>query len=82
MSTIYGETGLRQKAASARRISGLFLRFWAAFQEARERRSLRAKLSCLSDRELMDIGTTRGEINYVASNRSIDPRGIRSAEWV
>jgi hypothetical protein len=26
----------------------------------------------------MDIGTTRGEIDYVASNRSIDPRGIRS----
>ena len=25
---------------------------------------------------------TRGEIDYVASNRSIDPRGIRSAEWV
>jgi hypothetical protein len=30
----------------------------------------------------MDIGTTRGEIDYVASNRDIDPRGIRSAEWV
>jgi hypothetical protein len=26
----------------------------------------------------MDIGTTRGEIDYVASNRSFDPRGIRS----
>ena len=25
---------------------------------------------------------TRGEIDYVASNRFIDPRGIRSAEWV
>jgi uncharacterized protein YjiS (DUF1127 family) len=33
----------------------------------------------LSDRELMDIGTTRGEIDYVASNRLVDPRGIRSA---
>jgi len=32
-------------------------------------------LSELSDRELMDIGTTRGEIDYVASNRIIDPRG-------
>jgi uncharacterized protein YjiS (DUF1127 family) len=30
----------------------------------------------LSDRELMDIGATRGEIDYVALNRSIDPRGI------
>jgi hypothetical protein len=26
----------------------------------------------------MDIGTTRGEIDYVASNRDIDPLGIRS----
>jgi hypothetical protein len=29
-----------------------------------------------------DIGTTRGEIDYVASNRGIDPRGVRSAEWI
>jgi uncharacterized protein YjiS (DUF1127 family) len=35
-------------------------------------------LSCLNDFELQDIGITRGEIDYVASNRSIDPRGIRS----
>jgi hypothetical protein len=27
----------------------------------------------------MDIGTTRGEIDYIASNRSIDPRGVRSS---
>jgi uncharacterized protein YjiS (DUF1127 family) len=33
----------------------------------------------LSDRELMDIGISRGEIDYVASNPGIDPRGIRSA---
>jgi hypothetical protein len=26
----------------------------------------------------VDIGTTRGEIDYVASNRTIDSRGIRS----
>jgi hypothetical protein len=30
----------------------------------------------------MDIGITRGEIDYVASHRGIDPRGIRSTEWV
>jgi hypothetical protein len=33
-------------------------------------------LSGLSDWELLDIGTTRGEIDYVASHRDIDPRGI------
>ena len=53
-----------------------------ALLEWRKREVLRADLYDLSDRELMDIGTTRGEIDYVASNRSIDPRGIRSAEWV
>jgi hypothetical protein len=39
---------------------------------------LRARLYDLTDRELMDIGTSRGEIDHVAANRSIDPRGVRS----
>jgi uncharacterized protein YjiS (DUF1127 family) len=82
MSTIYGATGLGQTAALAYRVSSFFKRCWDDFQERRERHRLRATLSNLSDRELMDIGTTRGEIDYVASNRSIDLRGIRSAEWV
>ena len=46
----------------------------------RKRQSLQAALCALSDRELMDIGTTRAEIDYVASNRGIDPRGTRSAQ--
>ena len=81
MSTTYGETGLGQ-TASTRRVSSFFKRYWAAFQDRRKRQRLRATLCDLSDRELMDIGTTRCEIDYVASNRSIDPRGIRSAEWI
>jgi uncharacterized protein YjiS (DUF1127 family) len=80
MSTTYGATGLGQTAASTRRVSSLFWRYWGALQERRKRQRLRATLSDLSDRELMDIGTTRGEIDFVASNRLIDPRGIRSAE--
>jgi len=80
MSTIYGATGLGQTAASTQRLSSFFWRYWDAFQERRERQRLQATLYDLSDRELMDIGTTRGEIDYVASNRSIDPRGVRSAE--
>ena len=31
----------------------------------------------LNDRDLIDIGITRGEIDYFASNRGIDPQGIR-----
>ena len=80
MSTIYGATGLGQTAASTRRVSSFFSRYWDAFQERRERQRLRAVLHSLNDWELQDIGTTRGEIDYVASNRSIDPRGVRSAE--
>jgi|SRR5215204_5029341 uncharacterized protein YjiS (DUF1127 family) len=82
MSSIYSATGLGQTAASAYRVSSFFRRCWEAFQERLVRDRLRAKLSDLSDRELMDIGTTRGEIEYVASHRGIDPRGIRSGEWL
>jgi uncharacterized protein YjiS (DUF1127 family) len=80
MSTTYGATGLGQTAASTRRVSSFFRRYWAAFQERRERDRLRAVLYSLKDCELQDIGIARGEIDYVASNRSIDPRGARSAE--
>src|SRR6266576_6068304 len=78
MSTTYGATWLGQTAASTRRVSSFFKRYWGAFQERRKRQRLRVALCDLSDRELMDIGTTRGEIDYVASNRLVDPRGIRS----
>jgi uncharacterized protein YjiS (DUF1127 family) len=71
-----------QTISSTRHVSGLFWRYWGAFPERRARQRLRAVLCDLSDAELMDIGTSRGEIDYVVSNRGIDPRGIRSAERV
>jgi uncharacterized protein YjiS (DUF1127 family) len=80
MSTTYRETGLGQTAASTRRVSSFFKKYWGAFQERRKRQRLLANLCDLSDRELMDIGTTRSEIDFVASHRGGDPRGIRSAE--
>ena len=80
MSTTYGETGLGQTAASTRLASSFFKKYWGAFQERRKRQRLIANLCDLSDRELMDIGTTRSEIDYVVSHRGGDPRGIRSAE--
>jgi uncharacterized protein YjiS (DUF1127 family) len=55
-------------------------KYWDAFQERRDRQKLRSALSDLSDRELMDIGTTRGEIDYVVSNRGIDPRNIQTGK--
>ena len=39
-----------------------------------------ANLCDLSDRELMDIGITRSEIDYIASHRGCDPRGFLSGE--
>jgi len=76
MSTTYGATGLGQTAASTRRVSSLFRRYWGAFQERRKERRKRQRerdeLYRLNDWELMDIGMTRGEIEYVVSNRSFD----------
>jgi uncharacterized protein YjiS (DUF1127 family) len=59
-------------AASTRSVLSLLKRYWRAFQERRQRQSLRAGLSYLSDRELMDIGLTRCEIDYITPQRAID----------
>ena len=59
-------------AASTRSVAGLLKRCWRAFQGRRRRRSLRANLHDLSDRELMDIGVTRAEIDYLSAHRAID----------
>jgi uncharacterized protein YjiS (DUF1127 family) len=79
MSSTHGTTWLERTSVSTRYVSSFIWKYWDDFRERRERQKLRATLSKLSDAELMDIGTTRGEIDYVASHRGIDPRGIRSA---
>src|SRR5258706_11244581 len=66
-----------RRLASARRVVRFLEKYWDSFQERRKRERLRAVLSNLNDTELMDIGISRGEIDYVASNRGIDPRGVR-----
>ena len=59
-------------AASTRSVLGLLKQYWRAFRERRQGPSLRANLEDLSDRELMDIGLTRGEIDYITPERAID----------
>jgi uncharacterized protein YjiS (DUF1127 family) len=81
MSTTHGTTWLERTSVSTRHVSSFIWKYWDAFRERGERQKLRAALSNLSDRELMDIGTTRGEIDYIASHQGIDSRGIRSGEW-
>jgi len=59
-------------AASTRSVLSLLKGYWRAFQERRQRRRLRASLHDLSDRELLDIGVTRAEIDCIAAHRAID----------
>jgi len=83
MYTTFRTTGLAQTTGSTRDVFSLFRRYWGAFQERRKERRKRqrerAELYRLNDFELHDIGISRGEIDYVVSNRSIEPRGILSA---
>ena len=79
MSTIHETTELRQVTARRQVFSPLEI-YWAAFKEWRKRARLQADLTDLSDHELMDIGISRGEIDYVVSHQGSDPRGIGSAE--
>jgi len=75
-------TWLERTSISARSVCSFIRKYWDAFQDRHERQKLRAAMSDLSNRELTDIGTTRGEIDYVASQRDIDPRGMRFGEWL
>jgi uncharacterized protein YjiS (DUF1127 family) len=78
MSTIYGTTEL-QPATAKRQVYSPLEAYWNSFQEWRKRDRLRTELHRLTDSELLDIGISRGEIDYVASHRDTDPRSIRSA---
>ena len=76
MNTARSAVGLGQ--APARGFSSSIRSYWNAFQEQRRYKKLQSDLNDLTDWELRDIGIARGEIDYVAANRSIDPRGVQS----
>jgi uncharacterized protein YjiS (DUF1127 family) len=78
MSTIRETTELGPVTAR-RQVYSHLETYWNAFQEWRKRQRL-ANLCDLSDRELMDIGITRSEIDYLGSHRGCDPRGVLSGE--
>ncbi|MBW7965420.1 DUF1127 domain-containing protein [Bradyrhizobium sp. BR 10261] len=78
MSTIHGTTEFGPATARRQYYSPLEA-YWDAFCEWRKRERLRMQLCCLTDSELMDIGITRGEIDFVTSNPSIDPTIFRSS---
>ena len=71
-------TVVGRAAVSNRQAAGFIRRCWDALQERRKREKVRAALYGLDGRDLKDIGIAHGEIEYVASNRSVDPRGMVS----
>ena len=81
MTTIH-ETSELGRVTSRRQVYSPLETYWSAFHEWRKRQRVLATLCDLSDRELIDIGIARGEIDYVASHQGCDPRGVLSGEWM
>jgi uncharacterized protein YjiS (DUF1127 family) len=63
-------TGAEQTAASKFPVIGLLEMYCCAFRAWRERAQARAQLHAMSDRNLRDIGLTRGEIDFVVSENA------------
>jgi uncharacterized protein YjiS (DUF1127 family) len=57
---------------STRGVLGLLQGYWSAFRKWRQREGLRVSLHDLSDRALMDIGLTPGDIDYIVAGRAIE----------
>ena len=66
--------------ASTWSIPGLLARYWRALQDWRWRHGPQIALRDLSDRELMDIGLTRGEIDYITPEHAIDTLRDRATD--
>jgi uncharacterized protein YjiS (DUF1127 family) len=79
MSTIYVTTAFGRTTTPMRRALSVFEKCLNMLYEWHQRNALRGVMYNLSDRELQDVGMTRGEIEYVTRSRFADPRGARSA---
>ena len=62
---------VKEATDDTRNVLSLLKRVWRAFGEW-QRQPSQTSLHDLSDRELMDIGVTRGEIDHIAPHRAID----------
>ena len=67
--TVFGQPSV------TRQVPGFIRGCWNALQERRRRAKVRAVLYALNGRDLHDIGIAHGDIEYVAANPDIDPRG-------
>ncbi|MEH2500301.1 uncharacterized protein YjiS (DUF1127 family) [Bradyrhizobium sp. AZCC 1678] len=68
--------------ASTRSVLSLLQGYWRAFRKRRQRERLLVSLHDLSDRELMDIGLTPSDIDYIVAGRAIERlRGGTTYLW-
>jgi len=76
MDTPYNVIGKKSAIFPASSRLTAFSQCWLALLEWWKRPNVPECLRDLTDRELQDIGITRGEIDHVASNRAVDLRII------
>jgi uncharacterized protein YjiS (DUF1127 family) len=69
-----------QPVASRRSVLSLLQGYWRAFRKRRQRERVRVGLHDLSDRELMDIGLTRSDIDCIVASRAIER--LRDGTWL
>ncbi|GGI29345.1 DUF1127 domain-containing protein [Bradyrhizobium guangdongense] len=69
-ATALNKNAAEANAASRRSVLGLLKQAWFAFLARRQ--NPRLTVHDLSDRELLDIGLTRGEVDYLSPQRAID----------
>lgn len=82
LTDAFSEKEAGPPAASTRSVLSLLERYWRAFQERRQRERLRVSLHDLSDRELMDIGLTAGDIDYIVAHRAVEARRWTTHLWL
>jgi len=58
--------------ASTRSVLGSLKGYWRAFRERRRRNRLRVSLNDLSNRQLMDIGLSPGDIDCIVAHRAFE----------
>jgi uncharacterized protein YjiS (DUF1127 family) len=74
MNATYEAAGPTRTIAPPRRNSSFIQNCLNAFWDWRKREMLRADLYSLNDRELVDLGIARGEIEHIVSKCPLDPR--------
>jgi uncharacterized protein YjiS (DUF1127 family) len=76
MSTNHVTGGTVRPNLSIHPICTFLKQYWRTFQEERRRQKLRTALYALNDHDLKDIGISRGMIEHIGSNPTVDRRFV------